>query len=297
MQSGLCLSGGGAKGAFQVGVLEYLAEHPGEFSEFQIGSGTSVGAINILGLAMTPRGPKQIEQFAEFAIHCWEKLSKTEDVWKLRFPPYAAGMWNPSIGDNSPLRRLLSDLVDFDAIVTGTECNVVAWDLLSGMGQTWNLRQAPSKETLVSYILASSSFPMAFPPERIGKALYTDGGIVDIAPTHRLIDRGCRRILAVLCRNPEVPEVLTEKDLKSTVDVGLRCLDGMESEITRGDLSQVMLWNRLVAAGLAPGRSWVDLKVIAPHKPLGNPLDFSPELTRERRHIGYEAARRVLLAT
>lgn len=291
---GLCLSGGGAKGAFQVGVLEHFAKVGAYPNGFVIGSGTSVGAINIAGLSMVPPGSEQLGRYVEYLVRSWERLAKTEDVWKMRFPPYAAGLWKPSFGDNEPLRRLLSELIDFDAVMTGTPASVVGWDLLSGLGRTWDLREARNKDELISYILASSSFPMAFPPERIEKALYTDGGIVDIAPTHRLIDRGCTEVVTILCRNPERPDVLTEGDLKSVIDVGLRCLDGMESEIVRGDLKQVTLWNRLVAAGAAAGKRWVDLRVIAPHEPLGNPLDFSPELTAKRRAIGREAARRSL---
>lgn len=288
---GLCLSGGGAKGAFQVGALEYLAEH--ETKTFQVGSGTSVGAINIAGLAMQPPG-SGLGTYVEFLIRAWERLAKTEDVWKLRFPPYAAGLMKPSVGDNAPLRRLLHELVDFDRVMGGTPCTVVGWDLLSGQTRTWDLREAKNPQELVSFLLASSSFPMAFPPEQIGAGWYTDGGITDIAPTRRLIQAGCVHITAILCRNPDVPEVLAEKDLKSTLDVGLRCLDGMESEIVRGDFAQLQLTNRLVAANAAAGKRWVDLTVIAPHEPLGNPLDFSPALTRRRRAVGREAARRAL---
>lgn len=288
---GLCLSGGGAKGAFQVGALEHLAEH--ESKTFQVGSGTSVGAINIAGLAMQPTG-STLGHYVEFLIHAWERLAKTEDVWKLRFPPYAAGLVKPSVGDNAPLRRLLTELVDFDRVMSGTPCTVVGWDLLSGRTRTWDLRMAKNPAELVSFLLASSSFPMAFPPERIGEGWYTDGGITDIAPTHRLIEAGCVQIVAILCRNPDVPEPVEEKDLKSTLDVGLRCLDGMESEIVRGDFAQLRLVNRLVAANAAAGKRWVDLQVIAPHESLGNPLDFSPALTRRRRAIGREAARRAL---
>ncbi len=291
--TGLCLSGGGSKGAFQVGVLEYLAEHSALFPEgFSCGAGTSVGAVNIAGLAMTPPSARQIEDLAAFVIRCWERLARTEDVWRLRMPPYAAGLWNPSIGDNAPLRKLLRSLVDLDRVMAGTPCSVVAWDLLAGKGKTWDLREAANVDQLVSFLLASSSFPIAFPPERIGSALYTDGGIVDIAPTRRLIRQGADHIVAVLCRNPEIPEPKTEAELRNAAAVGLRCLDGMEDEIVRGDLQQIRLWNRLVALGDAPTKREIKLTVVMPHEPLGDALDFSPALARKRRIIGREAARR-----
>lgn len=296
--TGLCLSGGGARGAFQAGVLEYFAENPSLFPEgFQAGAGTSVGAINIAGLAMeagsTP-GEKQLEHYAKFTNECWEKLSSTKDVWRLKVPPYAAGLWSPSIGDNSPLRKLLLEIVDFDAVMNGIPCSVVAWNLLSGKSKVWSLVEASNKEQLISFLMASSSFPIAFPPEKIGKELFTDGGIVDIAPTKKLIRQGCTKIVSVLCRNVEIPDEKKQEELRSAISVGMRCLDGMESEIVRGDLEQIELWNLLIEAGhpAAKEKKKIEMITLSPCENLGDPLDFSMELTKKRMQIGKESARR-----
>lgn len=293
--AGLCLSGGGAKGAFEVGVLEYLAEHPVLFPNgFVAGSGCSVGAVNLAGLVQFPPGPNQLPRFVAYLVRCWEMLGQTGDVWTKRFPPYLAGLWNPSIGDNAPLRNLLRQLINFKASAEGTPCEVAAWDLLSGSGHYFALHEAKTLDELVSWVMASSSFPLAFPPEPIGNHYFTDGGIFDIAPANRLIQSGVTHILAVVCRNPEAPDVLTREDLKSVLNVGVRCLDGMESEVVRGDLEKIRLWNLLVEAGhpSAKGKSKIQLDVILPHEPLGDPLDFSPALSARRRKIGREAAER-----
>jgi NTE family protein len=291
----LCLSGGGAKGAFEVGVLEYIAEHPNLFPDgFAAGAGTSVGAINLGGLVQFAPGRDQITKYVVYLVRCWEKLGRTEDVWTKRFPPYLAGLWHPSIGDNTPLRKLLKSLIDFKAVATGTPCNVAAWDLLSGKGAYFALHEAKTLDELVSFILASSSFPIAFPPEKVGDRYCTDGGIVDIAPVDSLIKAGCDHILTVVCRNPKHPDVKRREDIGNVMDLGLRCLDGMESEVVRGDLEKVRLWNLLVEAGhpAASGKRKVTLDVVLPDEPLGDPLDFSPTLTKKRRKIGYETAQR-----
>jgi NTE family protein len=291
---GLCLSGGGAKGAYEVGVLEYIAEHPELFPNgFMGGSGTSVGAVNLGGVVQFAPGPQQVPHAVDYMVRCWERLGNTEDVWTKRFPPYLAGLWNPSIGINTPLRKLLTEFIDFDRVKVGTPCEVAAWDLLSGRALYFALHEAKTLEELVSFILASSSFPLAFPPEWVGGAYCTDGGIADIAPTKRLIRMGCDHILAIVCRNPKQPDAKKITDLGTVLAVGSRCLDGMESEIVRGDLEKVHLWNLLVESGhpAAHGKRKVGLDVILPEEPLGDPLDFSPALTTKRRKAGYSSAK------
>lgn len=295
-KTGLCLSGGGAKGAFQVGVFEYLAEHPELYPHgFDAASGCSVGAVNLGGLAKFKSGPEQVKSWTTYMVECWSKLTKTSDVWTKRFPPYLAGLWNPSIGDNAPLKALLTELLsaNFKDISDGTPCEVAAWDLLSGKPLYFSLNDAKDARELVSFIAASASFPLAFPPEQVGPYYCTDGGITEIAPAARLIKSGCERILAVVCRNPKVPTVMQKADLQTVLAVAARCLDGMESEVVLGDLEKIRLWNLLVDAGhpSAQGKKSIKLDVIEPLDSLGDPLDFSPALTQERRRKGYEAAR------
>lgn len=294
MKAGLSLSGGGARGAFEVGVLEYVAEHPDLYPDgFARGCGCSVGAVNLGGLVQFAPGSQQIGQFVGFMTKCWERLGKTEDVWTKRFPPFLAGLWNPSIGDNAPLRKLLGSLIDFKAAGEGTPCDVAAWDLLSGKGVYFALHEAKTQDELISFILASSSFPLAFPPEKVGDYYCTDGGIFDIAPVGNLIRGGCDHILAVVCRNPKHPDVIEKKNMGTVLQLGTRCLDGMESEVVRGDLEKVRLWNLLVEVGhpAAEGKKKIEMDVILPQEPLGEALDFSPALTIRRRKIGYETAR------
>lgn len=295
-KTGLCLSGGGAKGAFEVGVFEYLAEHPDLYPYgFDSASGCSVGAVNLGGLARYKPGPSQIGLWTKYMVECWDKLDKTSDVWTKRFPPYLAGLWNPSIGDNTPIKTLLLELLseNFQDIGEGTPCEVAAWDLLSGRPLYFSLNDAKDVQEVVSFIAASSSFPLAFPPEQVGPYYCTDGGITEIAPAARLIKSGCERILAVVCRNPSTPTVMKKSDLQTVMAVASRCLDGMESEVVMGDLEKIRLWNLLVESGhpSAKGKKLITLDVIVPSESLGDPLDFTPALTLKRRKQGYADAR------
>jgi NTE family protein len=296
MKTGLCLSGGGAKGAFQVGVFEYLLEHPELFPNgFNDGSHTSVGAISGSGLACFKPGPEQIRQYTEFLVECWSSITQTSDIWDLRWPPYLAGLWNPSVGRNTPLKGLLKKLLQsrFKDMASGTRTEVAAWDLLSGQPVYFLLNECKTLDEVVSRIAASGSYPLALPPEEIQQYFCTDGGIVAIAPADRLIKAGCDHILAVVCRSPDHLDAMKKEDLQSVPAVGARCLDGMESAIVQANLEQIRLWNLLVDAGhpKAQGKRHIKLDVITPVAPLGNPLDFSPPLSVRRRKVGYDSAK------
>lgn len=290
MSTGFCFSGGGGRGAFQVGVLEWVVENGVEAYKngFDLGSGTSVGAVNAVGGAMRGR---DLGKMTEFLIHCWEKLEKTSDVWKWKIPPVAAGVWNTSVGDNSPLRKLLLSLIEFDAVMEGPQVWVTAWDLVEGKSSVWNLKSASSPEELVKMVLASSSFPIAFPPEPVRGSLYTDGGVSEVSPLKACVDAGANRVLAVVCQSGL--DKKDAKDFKNVLDVGFRVLDGMGDEILKNDLKSAEMWNALVQSehSTAKTRRIVKLDVIRPAAPLGNSLDFSAEATKLRRKLGREAAR------
>lgn len=293
-KSGICLSGGGSKGAFQAGVLNYLLDHPSLYpTGFDYGSGCSVGAINLGGLAQVPPGSSQLSASVQFVLECWESLSRTEEVWRKRFPPYIAGLWNPSIGDNSPLRKQLETWIDLDKVNSGTPVTVAAWDLLSGKPQYFKLQEAKTKEELISFFLASSSFPLAFPPEEVRGTYCTDGGIFEIAPAKLLIKEGCEKLLVVTCHDPSHVTPRPKSDFKSVMGVGARCLEGMGDEILRGDLEKIRLWNYLVEARhpKAVNKKRIAVDVVVPVASLGDSLDFSPAETKKRIKVGYESAK------
>lgn len=292
MATGLCLSGGADRGAFQIGVLDWLVDHPEVVPDgFVAGSGTSVGAIHIAALAMQAPGPDQVRRTRDLASRCWERVRRQEDVWRWRFPKLLAGLTSPSVGDNEPLRRLLCDVLDYEAVRRGTPAVVGAWGLTSGRSRTWRLAETRGLSHLVSVLLASSSFPGVLPPEQVDGELYTDHGVVDIAPLRSLIGAGCDRIIVVLCR----PLVLAPAPApKTTFDLLLRCFEGTETELVNGDLREIELVNRLVSADAAPGKRRIEVVTIAPAESLGSQLDFSESGSREMRALGYEAAKAAL---
>ncbi|MGL6046585.1 MAG: patatin-like phospholipase family protein, partial [Vogesella sp.] len=126
---GLVLAGGGARAAYQVGVLMAVAHMlPRDHGNpFPIISGTSAGAINAVGLAA---GSMHFRRATAFLAKMWKGLH-VEQVYRADWPYFARAFlaWggsvltggklvhNPSsLLDNSPLRELLSQAVNFDGV-------------------------------------------------------------------------------------------------------------------------------------------------------------------------------------
>src|SRR5690554_3626643 len=134
---GLILTGGGARAAYQAGVLAGVLElldpgrDPGFCNPFSIMCGTSAGAINAAAYACQAHNPHAA---LESIISLWTKLSTGKvyhaDAWRLLrtglrwFSMMAAGWLAPSLRshqprsllDNQPLGELLEDYLDFDQL-------------------------------------------------------------------------------------------------------------------------------------------------------------------------------------
>ena len=126
-RAGLILTGGGARAAYQVGVLKALAEiHPRPDWPFPIIVGTSAGAVSASILAGNvlrwQQSVSEIEKvWANFHVH---QVFRSDAAAMLK----AGGRWMgslltggamgppKSLLDNSPLRELLSRVTDFDAV-------------------------------------------------------------------------------------------------------------------------------------------------------------------------------------
>ena len=129
-KTALILSGGGARGAYQVGVLKGLAEILPEKKKtpFQILSGVSAGAINCAKLAT------DINHFGnavEKLIYLWSKIS-SEQVFKTDFlslNKFSLGLFGEkklnSLLETSPLRDLIQKFCDFDQISKNLKDEVI----------------------------------------------------------------------------------------------------------------------------------------------------------------------------
>jgi predicted acylesterase/phospholipase RssA len=195
------LSGGGARGALQVGALRALLEH-GERPDLVIG--TSIGAWNGAWLAMGPT-QERIEMMASVwaSIHPMQVLLGRDRVPSAAPQQAANGILmltaarnvtrgNSSLYGDVGLHLLLNRYysgVTFEGLET--PLYVIAANLTDGA------RKIFSSGPIGPALLASSAIPGIFPPVRIDDATYIDGGAIENCGLDLAIQLGARRLFVL----------------------------------------------------------------------------------------------------
>jgi NTE family protein len=231
----LVLSGGGARGAYQVGVLRGLFEH-GFLSSgrgtLDILVGSSAGAINATAIAA-------------FAADLGTGLERLEAVWRRIQPSQvyhtdvaslgrtgARWAWDLTFGgamrrtrarsllDTAPLRALLGQHVPVERVAanvangTVKALALIATDLFTSNGvvflhappgtPTWHRRRWRVEHTPITldHVLASSAIPIFFPSVELAGRHYGDGSIRNTAPLSPAINLGAERVIAIGVSGP-----------------------------------------------------------------------------------------------
>ena len=232
---GLVMSGGGARAAYQVGVLRAIGEMQADPKKnpFAIICGTSAGAINAAGLASQAlnfqRGIRQL-------ITVWKNFH-TFNVYRSDFAGLAITAWRwltaflhgrsqdpVSLLDNTPLGNLLQQHMDFSGIQKAIDAgslyafSVTASGYNSGhsisffQGQTgiptWKRarRLGMPCKIGVRHLMASSSIPFIFPPIKIHREYFGDGSMRQIAPLSPALHLGAEKLFIISLGRPAGPE-------------------------------------------------------------------------------------------
>lgn len=202
----LVLSGGGTRGATQVGMLQVLAE--GGFVPDRI-YGASVGAINGSAFAGNPtvEGVEQLTQV-------WRAI-RGDDVYPQRIGhgPWRFLQQRESIYANSGLRNIVQKGITFDRLEhAAVPFEVVATSIDDGR-ERW-LTSGPAVEA----VLASAAIPAIFPPVVIDGDRLIDGGILNNVPIGRAIDAGATRIVVLLCGPPTYSPAPTKRPVEAMLN-------------------------------------------------------------------------------
>jgi NTE family protein len=300
----LILPGGGARGAYQVGVLKAISElTDSESSPFPVICGTSAGAINAAVLASHAyefvTGVERLEHFWR-SMHC-ERVYRT-DAWTvfksgMRFALtlLSAGLVpvNPrAFLDNTPLRMFLQNVLHLDGIQKSLDLDALRGVAITASGYTcaraisyfqaqegvaeWQRtrRQGMAAELQVSHLLASAALPIIFPAERIGNEYFGDGGMRMVAPLSPAIHLGANSIMVIGTRD-ERPDMPPESPTKypSAGEIGGYLMDTIFMDMLNADLARMNRINKILAlvadekrqqAGLVN----IDSMVIKPSKDL-----------------------------
>ena len=197
----LVLQGGGALGAYQVGVYEALHE-AGIEPDWVIG--TSIGAINgavIAGNKPAERLPRLRElwqrfQQPQFSALWWTFMRGVPAFFSPRVPAWGGpqanvGLDAASYYSTAPLKQTLQDLIQVEVLnETRPRLTVGAVNVKTG-----ELRYFDSRDGALGLeeIMASGALPPGFPAIRVDGEAYWDGGLYSNTPLEAVLDDNPRR--------------------------------------------------------------------------------------------------------
>ena len=300
----MILPGGGARGAYQVGVLKAISEvSANELNPFPVICGTSAGAINAAVLASHAHefltGIERLEHFWR-SMYCG-RVYRT-DAWTVfkSGMKFAATLLSGGLIpmepraflDNTPLRLFLHKTLQLDGIQTALESGALHGVAITASGYTcasaisyfqaregvkgWQRprRRGQATKLNVSHLLASAALPIIFPAERIGNEYFGDGGMRMVAPLSPAIHLGADRILVIGTRD-EKPDKSPETPASypSAGEIGGYLMDTIFMDTLNADIARMNRINRmlkLVPEDRRPqsGLVNIDSLVIKPSKDL-----------------------------
>lgn len=225
---GLILPGGGARAAYQVGVIKALSEihgnRPG--NPCPILCGTSAGAINTIAVASMA---DEFGSMGEILESMWRELTPediyrtdwlgiTRNAYRLLRSLFNAGIATGAplgLLDSRPLRQFLNDRIDFEAVsdnigkgdlqavcITAmdyTESESITFYQGSERNkpwQRWRRRGVPTP-LQIRHLMASSAIPTIFPPQKINNHYYGDGSLRQLAPISPALHLGAKKVMVV----------------------------------------------------------------------------------------------------
>ncbi len=277
---GIVMSGGGARGAYEVGVLGYLyREFPQRYGRpprFDVISGTSVGAVNSTALAATANDPATgmmllsdvwLNQDLRDVLHFnLRQATRLYRVWL--GGGVAAGIFDPR-----PLAKLISHKIPWRQLVRNlksqklTALTVSATNVRTGRSTVY-IDRAPGvrlprsgprvviqpTHILPQHVLASAAMPLVFPPVRIGNDYFCDGGIRLNTPTSPSVHLGVDHMFVI---GVTTPNRQTEIHMGRTPGasfllgkaVDALMLDHIEHDVERLNLINDLLHDATTACG------------------------------------------------
>ena len=292
-QLGLVLTGGGARSAYQVGVLKGIAEllRRGSACPFPVIIGTSAGAVSAIALASDAahfrRSVHAIERvWREFRVH---HVFKADALSMLKsglhwFLAFLTGGWlvQPphSLFDNAPLWDLLRVHLHFDGIprslykthlhaigISATcyaDADSVTFFAAATGAEPWNrvYRKGVRANLTLDHLMASLAIPFLFRPVLLNDAYYGDGAMRQTSPLSPAILLGATRLLIIGVNDPAptgAPPLRPAIEPTFSQMFGFM-LDSLFMDTLNANLERINRYNE--SAGMRP----IDTLVLTPSK-------------------------------
>ena len=277
-KTGLVLTGGGARAAYQVGVLKAISKlmfktHCG--NPFPIITGTSAGAINATVLASYAHSPA-------VGIRSLEKVWQSFSVDKIFRSDFTgivhnAARWTKSIFvsdyhktrqlsllNNTPLKELLARVVHYNNIQKAINNNQLDAICVTASGYTtgqsvsffqgkdelksWKRHRRIGCKSKIErkHLLASSAIPLVFPAVKVNREFFGDGSVRFLSPLSPAIHLGADRILVVGVDpiKEEKERIPNQTMYPTTADIAGHVLDSVFVDSLDSDLERIRRINK-----------------------------------------------------
>jgi NTE family protein len=302
VKSGLVLSGGGANGAYEVGVLKalLLGRSPATGHEPLLPdsiASTSIGSFNAAVLLSH-----------SYSRGWHDGIAALESIWTDQMA--APRAMSEFVTGSGGVAHRVTELFDISTFLTPEPSeelvrstvfparirdSSVALRVTATQWEKGTLRVFSntefSDEIGTSIVRASGAIPGLFPPVAIGGDLFVDGGVVLNTPLKPAIEAGAD-VLHVIYLDPELGSVPLRR-VGSTVDAMGRLFIASFAATMRRDLAVATSINDDVAAGLRPQRRLITIHLYHPQEDTGGALgmlDFDRDRVVALAALGYKDA-------
>jgi len=321
----LVLSGGGARGAYQAGVLRGIGRLLPEL-RVPILVGVSAGGINTVFLAAHPA---PLGEASRALADVWRGL-ETGNIfrvdlpslvghftrWVTRLSTGGSAVSPPVRGlvDAAPLHKLIEDTlptVDGEFLGIGRNLergllHAVALTTLNystGQTVTWvqgadiqpwtrPRRRSSASRLTVDHVMASAALPLFFPAVRLGDSWHGDGGVRLDAPLSAAVHLGADRILAISPRYEQTEEEANRPKISGyppPAQILSHLMNSIFLDVIDRDARTLAIFNRLIRQLPAEGRDGlrpVDITVLRPSADLGLlAAKYEPRLPQAFRYL------------
>ena len=304
----LILSGGGARAAYQVGVLKAIAQILPRHAHnpFPIICGTSAGALNATSVAVNAQN---FRRGVQYLCNVWKSF-RVDDIYRSdpvgvfnNSTRWLTGVLLSTMGfnklnrvsllDNTPLVNLLNETLPCEKIQENIDAGLLyALSITAsgyGSGQSVTFYQGakgirpwkrarrlgiPAKID-TQHLLASSALPFIFPAVRINREYFGDGSMRQIAPISSALHLGANRVLIIGLGQdgPEVPRRRQMADYPTLAHIAGHALNSIFLDSMEVDLERLRRINRTITLIPEEARKTINLRVvdvlvIAPSQPI-----------------------------
>jgi NTE family protein len=321
----LVMSGGGARAAYQVGLLRFLSRRYPNLN-LPILTGVSAGAVNAVHLA---QHHGTFTQAVDELSNLWGELS-TDRVFRVDTAALtgnmartglrlaSGGLLQPgefrSMVDTAPLRVFLNEaFAAVDGKVTGVDYNlhrgtlraiaISATSYTTGQSTVWvqgrdivgwerPLRRSVNTDLSVEHVMSSTALPLFFPAVRVGNEWFGDGGIRMTAPLSPALHLGAKKIITISTRYARTPAEASQHEIEGyppPAQVLGVLYNAVFLDLIDQDVIRLNMMNRVLGR-LPPdqreGLRIVDVMVLRPSRDLAKLASgFEPKLPRIFRYL------------